>query len=269
MSNKIPLTPQAADKIREIIKDRGISQEFFATQSLEVTHRTFQYWLSGEREIPFKQLDKIQEFFNVSIKEIYGYLPHQYEKTTTNVFELLKKLIKINIKNFRKNKARRGFKYYADKLASVVHIHPLPTDEHFRVIDIKTSEDIKDYYLNFSINVLSSEPPTGDEFVIGFVIDELRIRFDFGKIIIKDEYLEVEEVFTSLFSRHYVSFDKKQLSNGTLFQIAAWVGQDDIKFVIYSKNTPFEIELHEKIQEESLYKENKDGVVLFRRGVWQ
>lgn len=268
---KIYLTEKASNTIRRELKERKVTQEDFAEDHLSVTHRTFQNWLSGKTKIPFDKLDTVQNYFCMSIRDIFGSIPREYEKTTTNLFYLLKTLLQINIKNAgSRRKARGGFNHYAQKLTQQVHIHPYPVKYPFQVIKCETSTK-KNYYLNASIILEEDTPlPIDTIFTIGFLHDPMRVRFDYGSIRVKEKLLEVDEVFTSVFAGYRVPLDiEKFKETRSLLKIATWVGEEDITFIIYSTGVNFTVEIEKTTEEETIEATGEKGRVLFRKGVWQ
>jgi len=271
---KIKLTKHASQTIKERLKKDGITQEDFAEDYLKVTYRTLQNYLSRKTAIPFVKIDIIQDFFCMNIVDIFGEIPREYKNTTTNIFNIIKLLFQVNIFNSKiqkqPNATKKGFSHYGEKLSKQLHIHPYPIDQPFRILKCNTEIE-KNYYCNISIFPECEEIPIGTVFSIGYIAPSspVRIRFDYGTIIIKEKSFAVDEVFTSVFSRYetpinFENFEK----NKCLLRFATWIGEENINFVIRSSGGNFSIKT-ENFSEEEIYQQESRGMAIFRRGVWQ
>ena len=165
---------------------------------------------------------------------------------------------------------KKGFSYYADKLVQQVHIHPYPVNEPFQVLKCDTSKE-GNYYSNISFFLDTDTIPEGTIFTIGYVLPSspVRVRFDYGTITIKEKSFVVSEVFTSVFSRYEIPLSIENFKKTKcLLKLATWIGEESVTFIIRSSSVHFSIKT-ENFTEEEIYKKEKRGIAIFRRGVWQ
>lgn len=264
---KVYLNSRASNTIKQCLKNQGITQEVFAEDYLGVDVRTLQNYLMGKTPVAFEKIDIIQRTFLVSIEELFGKIPKEYQKTTLNIFDILRKALDVNFLLTLK----RNYKGYVDWITEKIHFNSYPVKGIFRVIACKADKKRNNYYCNIQVYINGHRKiPINELFTISCSFVG-RIHFDYGFITIKENYLEIRETFTKVFSDHTAPIKIEEFNKtGLLINFNTWVGEDDITFIIRSTQTDFRVFVDQSANEgEDIDQMRKSGKVVFQRAVWQ
>lgn len=265
---KIYLNLHASSKVKQCLKAKGITQEEFAQDFLQVTHRTFQNWLTGQTPISFEKLDALQSLCCISIKDLFGEVPKEYATTTKTLVQILKQFLNLEFLN----SVKKHYQNYITWLVERIHFHPYPTEGYFQIIEHKTEKHGENFYGDIEIILPNRNLPIGEGFIIGFIYVVGRIRLDYGEMNIKDGYIEVKESFIRNSVKYKLPIDMEKFQQtGVIFSIATWFGEEDCTFIIRSPKIHFQVGALKKLEEkeEDIFLMKGKTKVVFQRVVWQ
>lgn len=199
---KVYLNSRASNTIKQCLKNQGITQEVFAEDYLGVDVRTLQNYLMGKTPVAFEKIDIIQRTFLVSIEELFGKTPKEYQKNTLNIVEIIKRTLDINFLIILKN----NYKQYIDWATEKIHFNTYPVSGIFNIAEFNAYSK-KSYYCNISVYLSNKgDIPINEVFTISCSFIG-RMHFDYGFIKIKNDCFEIRETFTKAFSEKNISID--------------------------------------------------------------
>jgi len=265
---KIYLNLHASSKVKQCLKAKGITQEDFAQDFLQVTHRTFQNWLTGQTPISFEKLDALQSLCCISIKDLFGEVPKEYATTTKTLVQILKQFLNLEFLN----SVKKHYQSYISWLVERIHFHPYPTEGWFQILEHDTEKHGINFYGDIAIKIPDKTLPIGASFVIGFIYVVGRIRLDYGEMTVHQAHIEVKESFVRNAVQYKIPIDTEKFQEtGILFPIATWFGEEDCTFIIRSPHIAFCAENMGKMneQEDAVLAMKGKTKVVFQQVVWQ
>ncbi len=251
------LPPEGARKIKDVLKKRGISQEVFAPEYLEVSDRTLRNWLSGTTRIDEHNLEKLLMHIGIGVEDVFGNeLPGVYRDKST-----LSRLIA----NFRRlvlegdiAEVIKKYKGYLESLAEHVSFHRIPergpfftfvhdeTHAHrYAHIEVVLPEGVENATLSLSFQFLKV------------------VRVTIGHIVVNQDSVTATPFFQKY--PHTVERDK---NNPEVIHFAMWFASDPTVFFVESLNDcVFEARLSEMLTEQE-YAQKEREIAVFWKGVW-